>query len=74
MTDKLSSQDYQKAIGQLRLQLNGVMNCFRCYGMKEDVDAAIPEIIKLSEQFARRVSGEDIPILVRDSPKHRPTD
>ncbi len=72
--DKIPQEQYDKALGQLRLQLGGVMNCFRCYGMGEDVDSAIIEIIKLAEQFSMRVRGKDIPIKVRDTPRMRPTE
>ena len=63
--EKIPDEQYQKALLQLRMQLNGIMYCFRCYGLQEDVDGAIPEIVKLAEQFAMRVRGKDIPIMVR---------
>ena len=72
--EKISQMDYDKALGQFRLQLNGVMNCFRCYGMQEDVDGAMNEIVKLTEQFSMRVRGKDIPIQVRDKPRRKPTE
>ena len=72
--DKISQEQYDKALGQLRLQLGGVMNGFRCYGMGDDVDGAITEIVKLTEQFAMRVRGKDVPIKVRDTPRMRPTE
>ena len=72
--EKVSEEAYQKALTQLRLQLNGTMNCFRCYGMENDADGAILEIIKLTEQFAMRVRGKDIPIKVRNTPRRKPTE
>ena len=71
---KISQEGYNKALGQFRLQLGGIMNCFRCYGMDLDVDGAIPEIVKLAEQFAMRVRGKDVPIMVRNVPRRRPTE
>jgi len=71
---KIPQDDYNKALGQFRLQLNAIMNCFRCYGMEPDVDGAIPEIIRLTEQFAMRVRGKDVPIMVRDAPRRKPTE
>jgi len=72
--EKIPEEQYQKAIGQLRMQLNGIMNCFRCYGLEHDVEGAIPEIVKLTEQFAMRVRGKDVPIMVRSKPRRRPTE
>jgi len=72
--EKIPEEQYKKALGQFRLQLGGVMNCFRCYGMEQDVDGAIPEIVKLTEQFAMRVRGKDVPIMVRSKPRRRPTE
>jgi hypothetical protein len=71
---RIPDDDYSKAIGQLKLQVNGVLNCFRCYGMDHDVDIAIREVTLLAEQFAMRVRGKDEPILVRTVPRERPTD
>ena len=78
--EKIPEEQYNKALGQFRMQLNGIMNCFRCYGLQEDVDGkdgkggAMAEIVKLAEQFAMRVRGKDIPILVRSEPRRRPTE
>ena len=72
--EKIPDEEYNKALGQFQLQLGGIMNCFRCYGMNEDADGAIPEIVKLAEQFAMRVRGKDIPIMVRNEPRRRPTE
>jgi len=72
--EKIPQESYDKALGQFRLQLGAIMNCFRCYGMQEDVDGVIPEIVKLAEQFAMRVRGKDIPIMVRSKPRRRPTE
>jgi hypothetical protein len=72
--EKIPQESYDKAIGQFRLQLGGIMNCFRCYGLNDDVDSAIEEITKLTEQFAMRVRGKDIPIKVRETPRRKPTE
>ncbi len=72
--DKISEEEYQKALGQFRLQLNGIMNNFRCYGLQDDVDGACEEIIKLAELFSMRTRGKDIPIKVRGEPRRRPTE
>uniref|UniRef100_A0A6M3KTN9 Uncharacterized protein n=1 Tax=viral metagenome TaxID=1070528 RepID=A0A6M3KTN9_9ZZZZ len=72
--NKIPQEAYDKAVGQFRLGLNPIMNCFRCYGMERDVDAASEEIVKLAEQFGMRVRGKSIPIKVRENPRPKPTD
>ena len=72
--EKIPQEAYDKALGQFRLQLNGIMNCFRCHGMQEDVDGAMVEITRLAEQFSMRTRGKDIPIKVRDVPRRKPTE
>ena len=78
--EKIPQEQYDKALGQFRLQLDGVLNCFRCYGMDDDVDGrdgkggAKAEIVQLAEQFAMRVRGKDVPIMVRNEPRRRPTE
>ena len=72
--NKIPQEQYDKAVGQFRLGLNPVMNCFRCYGMEHDVDAASEEIVRLAELFAMRVRGKDVPIMVRKTPRRKPTE
>ena len=72
--EKIPQESYDKALGQFRLQLGAIMNCFRCYGLQEDVDGAILEIVTLAEQFAMRIRGKNIPIMVRSNPRRRPTE
>ena len=71
---RISQSDYDKALGQFRLQLNGIMCCFHCYGLTQDADAATEEIIKLAELFTMKVRGKDIPLVVRNEPRPRPTE
>ncbi len=51
-----------KAIGQFKLQLNGVLAPFNLYGMHIYIPPAIKEIERLALQLHRRLNGEDIPI------------
>jgi hypothetical protein len=62
---KIPEEQYQKAKGQLKLQLNDVLSIFAMYGMQEYIPAAIEEITELTEQFAMRVRGKDIPIKLK---------
>lgn len=55
----LSDVDYSKAVGQLRLQLNGVFVPFKVYGLDVFVPGAIAEVVKLCEDFGLRVRGVD---------------
>lgn len=71
---KIPQDQYDKALGQFKLQLGAIMNCFRVYGLDHDVDMASVEITKLTELFAMRVRGKDIPIKVRDKPRRRATE
>jgi len=58
----LPEDDYQKAVGQLRLQLNGVFQPFNQYGLEVFIPGAIHEVVKLAEDFSLRVRGYDKPI------------
>ncbi len=58
----LSDEEYQKLVGQLRVQLSGVFRPFHYYGMDVFVPPAINECVKLAEDFGLRVRGVDHPI------------
>lgn len=51
-----------KAIGQFRLQLNGVFQPFHSYGHDIFISSSIEAIVKLAIQLHLRLNGEDIPI------------
>lgn len=62
----MKPSEREKAIGQFRLQLNGVMEPF-CgkvsYGQGVFVPQAIEEIVKLSLKLHERLNDKDIPIV-----------
>ncbi len=58
----LPEEDYEKAVMQLRLQLNGVFQPFLMYGQKDYIPGAVGEIVKLAEDFSLRVRGVPKPI------------
>ena len=60
----LSGEDYKKAVGQLRLQFNGVFEPFRVHGLDIFIPGAIDEAVKLAEDFGLRVRGIDHPISI----------
>lgn len=62
-----------KAKGQLRLQLNGLMQVFHCYGLQDYVFGIIDEIILLADQYHERLNGGDVPIM-KTTTFRRPTD
>lgn len=59
---KIPQTEYDKAKGQLKLQIGEVLSVFRMYGLQESIPGAIEEIIELCEQFGQRVRGKDVPI------------
>ena len=63
--NKISDGDYSKALGQLKLQLNGVFRPFNMYGQHIYIPGAIDEVVDLAEQFGMRVRGKDTPIILR---------
>ena len=58
----LPQEDYDKAIGQLRVQVAGVFEPFHTYGHDAFIPGDIGTIVKLAEDFALRVRGVDKPI------------
>ncbi len=58
----LEQSAYNKAIGQFRLQMNGVFEPFRMYGQDAYIPGAIEEITRLAVDFSIRVRGVDHPI------------
>ena len=56
----------KKAIGQLKLQLNGVFKPFHSYGMDIHITPAIRAIVYLALQFHDRLNGKDIPITLEE--------
>lgn len=59
----MKTPDKEKAVGQFRLQLNGVFQPFNGYGMNIFIPEAIEAIIRLALQLHRRLNGEDVPIV-----------
>jgi len=68
---RIPEADYQKAKGQLRLQLNDTLKCFKIYGLDVLIPGAVEEIMELAELFGQRVRGKDTPIKLRVKRNHR---
>lgn len=62
----LEQGDYDKAVGQLRLQVGAVLTPFCMYGMDVLVPGAVREIVRLAEDFGLRVRGVDQAISLED--------
>ena len=67
----LDDDDYKKAIAQLRMNVAGIFDFMKVddrlpirymYGLGDFIQAAIEEIVKLTEAFGLRVRGIDKPI------------
>ena len=62
----LPDNTYEKAEGQLRLQLNDVFNPFQCYGLQPLIPGAIEEVVELAIDFSLRTRGKDHPIMLKN--------
>ena len=58
-THWLSDEEYKKAVGQLRLQIGGILSAFDRYGLGAFIPGAVIEITNLCEDFGLRVRGVD---------------
>ena len=58
-------EEYEKLIGQTRLQLNGLYSCFHGYGHDTFIPEVIEETIRICENFGLRVRGVDRHLNVR---------
>jgi hypothetical protein len=58
----IPQEEYDKALGQLRLQLNGVFTPFHGYGHDVFIPQAADEALKLAEDFCLRVRGAEKPV------------
>ena len=62
----MEDEEWDKAIGQYRLKLNGLMQPLRKYGQEQYVDQAIDELVHMGILLHYRLSGEDVPYEYRD--------
>ena len=59
-------EDYDKALGQYRMKLNGLLYPLRIYGQGHYVDSVIEELVTLGVQLHLKLSGVDIPYEIND--------
>ncbi len=58
----LPQPEYDKAVGQLSLQIGAALSVFNLYGLGVHIPGAQSEIVKLCEDFGLRVRGIDKPL------------
>lgn len=63
----LPDEKYQKAEGQLRLQVGEILSVFDMYGLGAYITGAQEEIVEVAIDFSKRLRGEeDQPIRVKN--------
>jgi len=63
----LEQQDFDKAIGQWRLQAGEILNVFNMYDLGVFIKGAILELEEITIDFSKRCRGEkDQPIRVKN--------
>ena len=68
---RISDDQYNKLVFQLRGQYTAILNVFKCYGMDVHVTQGIEECVKVAENFAMAVRGKDKPIHILSGLKRR---
>jgi len=71
---RIEDEKYNKLKFQLRGQFTAILNVFNCYGMNADVEQAIEECMRVSENFGMAVRGKDKPIHILSELKRRVTE
>ena len=56
------TEQEDKAIGQFKLQVGGVLSPFNMYGLGDFIPEAVIQIAKLALKLHERLNGNDIPI------------
>ena len=69
MSDE-EEQEWDKAVGQFRLALNGIMQPLRLYGQGHYVDTSLEEIVSLAIQLHLKLYGVDMPYHINQDKLH----
>lgn len=69
-SSEYEEEQWEKAIGQFRLALNGILAPLRLYGQGLYVDSAMEEIVSLAIQLHLKLYGVDIPFQVNHEKLH----
>lgn len=63
----LSDEEFQKAIGQWRINAGEILGVFNLYGMGGYIPGALAELEEITIDFSKRTRGEkDQPIRVKN--------
>ena len=54
----LAQEEFDKAKGQLRLQVGEILSVFNIYGLDTLVPGAIDEILEVADDYSKRLRGE----------------
>ena len=68
----VEQDEYDKAIGQAKLQLGEILLCFNRYEHKDFIVGAVLECLKVCEDFGMRVRGKDHPIGLKPNERKNP--
>uniref|UniRef100_A0A6M3L8V1 Uncharacterized protein n=1 Tax=viral metagenome TaxID=1070528 RepID=A0A6M3L8V1_9ZZZZ len=69
----LDEAEYQKALGQFRMNVAARLRVFDCHGLGIYIQPVTEAIVELAEDFGMRVRGEDRPIDSNHNPLESPT-
>ena len=70
--DDLDPTEFDKIIGQFKLQLYGLLRPLRLYGQGEVVEAVVEQLESLGVQLHLKLSGVDIPYEFEKTRFHDP--
>ena len=62
--------EWDKCVGQFRLNLNRIMKPLRLYGQKDYVDTATDELVSLAIQLHLKLYGVDMPYHLNEDKLH----
>ena len=60
----VAKEERDKALGQFRLQGNGIMRMYNSYGLGVHIPETIASFEKLALQLHERLNGNDVPIKI----------
>ena len=68
--EELEDADWEKAVGQYRLQVGAVLRPLRLYGQAQYVVSAIEELVSLALQLHLKLSGVEMPFHINEDKLH----
>ncbi len=71
---RISDDEYNKLLFQMRGQYVAILNTYNCYGMGAHIPTSVDECVKIAENFGMALRGKKSPIHIINEPKRRLTD